>query len=233
MTESLTIDGLDFAVCRSARRKTIGLTLERDGTLLVSAPEGCDVDTLHEAVRSRLLWVHTKLAARRLLQGSPPPHRYRDGEGYWHLGTSYRLKVVKGSEGAATLRLHGGWFELAESEHARARGRFIEWYGAELTSWVASNGGRLAARLGVSPTSVTVGALGHRWGSCEPDGCIRLHWRLALLPTTAIEYVFVHELAHLRHPRHDRAFWALVDRALPDGDARKRWLAAHGARYDL
>jgi predicted metal-dependent hydrolase len=231
--ESLTVDGLDFVVRRSTRRKTIGLTLERDGGLLISAPTDCDAEALREAVQSRLLWIHTKLAARRLLQGTPPPHRYRDGEGYWYLGASHRLKVVRGAPEAPPLRLNGGWFELAESERGRAREHFVAWYGAELRAWVASYGGRFAARLGVQPTAVTVASLGHRWGSCEPDGEVRLHWRLALLPTTAIEYVFVHELAHLRSPRHDRTFWGLVDRALPDGHTRRRWLAAQGARYDL
>lgn len=233
MTDSLTLDGLEFIVRRSARRKTIGLTIERDGSLLLTAPAHCDVEALREAVRPRLLWVHTKLAERRLLQGSPPQHRYLDGEGYWHLGESHRLKVVKGDVDAPPLRLHGGWFELSEAARPRARAHFIAWYAAELTRWVEGQGGRFASRLGVRPSSVTVGSLGHRWGSCAPDGSVRLHWRLAMLPTTAIEYVLVHELAHLRVSHHDRDFWEVVDRALPDWNTRRRWLAANGARYDL
>lgn len=233
MIDTLTLDGLEFTVRRSARRKTVGLTLERDGSLLLTVPTHCDLDALREAVRPRLLWVHTKLAARRLLQGDPPPHRYLDGEGYWHFGASHRLKVVKGERDAPALRLHGGWFELTEAARPRARDHFVAWYRAELTQWVASQGMRFAARLGVHPSSVTVRSLGHRWGSCASDGRVRLHWRLAMLPTPAVEYVLVHELAHLRVPRHDRAFWDVVDCALPDWDARRRWLAAHGARYDL
>jgi predicted metal-dependent hydrolase len=228
--DRLTLDGLEFEVRRAPRRKTIGLTVERDGALVLAAPAGCDEAALREAVKARLLWVHTKLAARRLLQGTPPRHRYLDGEGYWFLGASHRLKVV--AEGAP-LRLHGGWFELSEAARPRAREHFIAWYGAELEAWAAAYGGRFAARLGVVPASVRAASLGHRWGSCDADGGVRLHWRLAMLPTSAMEYVLVHELAHLLVSRHDRAFWDAVDRVLPDWDARRRWLAAHGARYDL
>lgn len=231
MTGRLVIDDLEFEVRPAPRRKTIGLTVERDGSLVLAAPPGCDEAALREAVRPRMLWVHTKLAARRLLQGTPPPHRYFDGEGYWYQGASHRLRLVPA--GDAPLRLHGGWFELTEPARPRARAHFVAWYGAELEAWAAAHGARLAARLGVRPASVRAAALGHRWGSCGADGAVRLHWRLAMLPTTAAEYVLVHELAHLQVDRHDWAFWKAVDRALPDWDARRRWLAAHGARYDL
>lgn len=233
MTDSLRVDGLEFVVRRSPRRKTIGLTIERDGSLVVTAPTRCDDDALGDAVRSRLLWVHTKLAERRLLQGDPPPHRFLDGEGYWFLGTSHRLKLVRDGVDVPPLRLRGGWFELSQAARSSARAHFVAWYGDELSRWVTSRGQRFVARLGVRPSSVTAASLGHRWGTCASDGSVRLHWRLAMLPTKAIEYVMVHELAHLKVPRHDRAFWDVVDRALPDWDARRRWLATHGARYDL
>lgn len=231
MTERLTVDGLVFEVRRAPRRRTIGLTIERDGTLRVSAPVDCEESALHEALRSKLLWVHTKLAARRLLQGTAPRHRYVGGEGFWYLGDSYRLRVLRQAE--SPLRWQGGWFELSESARVEARSQFIRWYAARLEEHTALRAARFAGRLGVTPTSVRVDDLGTRWGCCDPYGTVRLHWRLAMLPPSAIDYVLAHELAHLRSARHDRAFWDSVDRVLPDWEVRRRWLAENGARYDL
>jgi predicted metal-dependent hydrolase len=60
---------------------------------------------------------------------------------------------------------------------------------------------------------------------------VNFHWATIQLPPSVIDYVIVHELAHLREPHHTPEFWRMVERALPDYDERKRWLAANGAEY--
>ncbi len=63
-----------------------------------------------------------------------------------------------------------------------------------------------------------------RWGSCSTDGSIYLSFRLLMMPLKIIDYVIVHELAHTKYRGHGKRFWALVKRALPDYEERKRWL---------
>jgi predicted metal-dependent hydrolase len=67
-----------------------------------------------------------------------------------------------------------------------------------------------------------------RWGSCGPDGTVRLNWRLILLEPRLAEYVVVHELAHLRHRHHQAPFWQEVSRLMPDYLDRRRELSAAG-----
>jgi predicted metal-dependent hydrolase len=67
-----------------------------------------------------------------------------------------------------------------------------------------------------------------RWGSCSPDGTIRLNWRLVLLESALAEYVVVHELAHLRHRHHQESFWQEVARLVPDHVSRRRQLRDAG-----
>lgn len=57
------------------------------------------------------------------------------------------------------------------------------------------------------------------------------HWAALLLLPSIVEYVVVHELVHLREPHHTPEFWRRVERAMPDFESRKRWLAAHCAEY--
>jgi predicted metal-dependent hydrolase len=61
-----------------------------------------------------------------------------------------------------------------------------------------------------------------RWGSCSPAGRILMNVEAVKLPVGCIDYLLVHELCHLRHPRHDRAFWRHLDRCMPDWETRRR-----------
>jgi len=87
------------------------------------------------------------------------------------------------------------------------------------------------SRLGVDSKAVEVRDLGFRWGSCGRDGTVYFHWMTILLPARIVEYVLVHELVHLIEPKHTPEFWSRVERAIPDSEARKRWLAEQGMAY--
>lgn len=74
------------------------------------------------------------------------------------------------------------------------------------------------------PRQVRVKDQKHIWGSCGQDQVINLNWHLIHAPKTVLEYAVVHELCHLRHRNHDKAFWSLVGSILPDWQIRKTWL---------
>jgi predicted metal-dependent hydrolase len=122
---------------------------------------------------------------------------------------------------------------LRRTDAERGRQRFASWYRARAMPWIQRHVALYADRIGAHPTRVSVGSLGHRWGSCGPDGALRFHWRVILLPGPIAEYLVVHELAHLRVPRHSPEFWRSVERVLPDYHARRAWLNENGARYDV
>ena len=72
-----------------------------------------------------------------------------------------------------------------------------------------------------------------RWGECHPDGTLKFNWRLILCPPVVIDYVVVHELAHLKVAGHNPRFWGQVAKVLPDYAARRRWLNREGAPFLL
>ena len=86
------------------------------------------------------------------------------------------------------------------------------------------------SRMGVKPTEIRVQDLGFRWGSCGKSGSVNFHWATLLFPPPVIDYVIVHELAHLVEPDHSKKFWNLVAKTLPEYEQRKAWLAERGGR---
>lgn len=236
MNETLAIGDLTFTICRSAKRSTIGLTIERDGTLRIHAPLDCPIEQIEQIATAKQLWVHTKLAEKQLLAQPSITKHFVSGEGFSFLGRSYRLRLInpaRAQPATAVLRLHQGRFLLQREEQPRARQHFITWYTAHARPWIAQCAQRVAQRLEVAPQAVDVRDLGFRWGSCSQAGKLYFHWRTILLPPRIIEYIVTHELVHLHEPHHDRAFWQRLERSLPDYQVRKQWLAERGGLFGL
>lgn len=163
---SLVVDGLTYELRRSPRRTTIGITVDRDGSLILSAPDDCSTQTIEQTARKKQLWVHTKLTEKRLLFRPKPPKKYVTGEGFHHLGRSYRLLLIDAPEddtSTPALRLRRGRFELRRDERHRAGEHFVEWYVRNGQPWIHRRVDLFSDRVGASPASVEVRELSIRW----------------------------------------------------------------------
>lgn len=226
---TLTLGDLKFEVRRSESRRILELTVERDGSLVLSAPGEVPLARLERFARQKRFWVYQKLAAKEALPPSRPARRFVTGEGFPYLGRSHRLQLVATLD--VPVKLADGRLKMRRSEAVRGRAALVRWYAAHAQPWLAERVQRHAGRVRVEPTSVTVQDLGFRWGSCGKGGQLHFHWQAILLPPRIIDYIVVHELAHLREPHHTPAFWRLVERAMPDWEQRRRWLADHGGEF--
>jgi predicted metal-dependent hydrolase len=229
MSETLEVGGLTFDVRRSVRRKTLGLTVDRGGELVVYAPEDAATSELVGWARSRLLWVHGKLASKQALGLKVRQPEFVTGESFRYLGRNYRLRLVDQQSNA--LRLDGETFLLRRDARSAAGEHFRRWYRANGLPWLQERICSLAPRVGSVPERIQIRELGFRWGSCTRDGDISLHWKLLQLPTRLIDYVIIHELVHLTEPHHGRQFRMRLDCALPDWRERQEDLARSGAAY--
>jgi predicted metal-dependent hydrolase len=232
VNESLIIGDLTFTLRRSERRKSIGLTVERDGALILNAPADCPSSKLTSVVLGKSLWIYTKLAEKERLFRINSPKQYVSGEGFYYLGRSYRLMFTDPDVHDATaLRLSQGRFILRRDERHNAEGHFINWYINHGQLWLTNRVSSFSARIGVAPESVTVRDLGFRWGSCSPLGRVNFHYRIMQLPPRIIEYIVVHELVHLLRPNHDQDFWGRIRMVIPDYMMRRQWLAENGGDF--
>jgi predicted metal-dependent hydrolase len=228
MNEVLAVEDLTFEVRRSARRRTLEIIVDRGGELVIAAPDGLDTAVMTDFVREKRFWLYQKLAEKEALRPPAPAKEYVDGEGFAYLGRSYRLSLVEAQD--RLLALERGRFRLVRAEAPRGREHFVRWYAEHALPWLRRRVAAWAPRLGVSPAGVEVRDLGYRWGSCGAAGTLNFHWATILLPPAVVEYVVVHELAHLHERHHTPDFWLRVERAMPDYERRKTWLAQNGGR---
>lgn len=210
-----------------SRRKTLGITVERDCSVVVQAPEGTDPELIRRAVEAKRQWIYEK--TRHPQKSREPPHppgtELVSGESILYLGRHYPIEMVDRPGYAIEFR------NRFIVPRARAAGRdavFREWLKARARERILPRVCRQAQVLGVEYTGTDITDGHYRWGSCTPNGRLNFNWRLIKAPLFVIDYVIAHELAHLIEPNHTRRFWAIVKTQVVHMEKAKDWLKQHG-----
>lgn len=228
-------DDISYQVVRS-RRATADIIIERDGRVLVRAPESVPDERIEDLVEAKRYWIYKNLAEWRDINATRVLREYRNGEGFLYLGRSYRLLLV--ADQAEPLLLKNGRFCLRrdlvdEGAVEAAKAAFRDYYIARGIERITQRVNYFAPKVGVVPSEINVRDLGHRWASCSPNGNLAFHWKCMMAPQTIIDYIVVHELCHFHQPDHTDAFWNEVDKVLPSYGERKEWLRKNGAGLDV
>jgi predicted metal-dependent hydrolase len=219
-----------YAVQRSAR-KTIGLYVERDGSVLVRAPEAATDERIAAAVRSKERWIFRAQARWAALNPQRTLREFVSGETIYFLGQPHRLDFRVGAERGVSRE--GDVFVLRTADKARAESLLKDFYRAEGLARLPGLVRQHSESMGLTPGRVRVQELGHRWGSCSAAGTLNFHWKAMAVPLEVLHYLVVHELAHLVHRDHSQKFWQQVEAEIPSWQHHAAWLAAHGAKMTL
>ncbi len=224
----LVVGDLVFKVVPACRRKTIEIVVERDASLVLKAPPTVTIERATRFVAEKRQWVYRKLVEKDALIGPPVVKKFVEGEGFAYLGRSYRLTLTP--EGTC-VRLHQGRFHLPAAQADQGTAAMRRWYTDVGSKWLQKRICPWAARLGERSVAVEVRDLGFRWGSARPHKGhqhINIHWATLQLPPTLIDYILVHELAHLPEANHAPEFWSIVARLMPGYQSQKTALASVG-----
>jgi predicted metal-dependent hydrolase len=218
---------------RQSRRKTASIYIERDGQVSLLVPDTLSDHQINALIESKRKWIYRSLAEWQDLNATRVQRTYVNGEGFLYLGRSYRLKLV--AEQSAPLMLKDGYFCLRANNGSLldAATTFGEFYRQRGKQRICERVAFFQSRMGVYPKTVRVLDMQHRWASCTPKGNLNFHWKCIMAPPTILDYIIVHELAHLLHRNHTEAFWHEVDKVVPDYRERKLWLRRQGAAMDM
>ena len=254
---SIEFDGrlIEYTIIRSARRKkAIQLALDPQQGVVVRSPVRVPNDEIADMVRERAPWILRK-APDNLLR--PTPRRFTDGETLFYLGKEIPIITealqdtdmgIDRGGGAlmrltapaeVSVRLADDAFRISipagisEEERISAVRAVLErWYRREAARLLPEAVARWQCKVSrKKPSQVLIRSQRRRWGSCSSDGSIRLNWRLIMAEPELIEYVVVHELAHLAVMNHSPHFWKRVERAMPDYRDRKKRLDDIGFHF--
>jgi predicted metal-dependent hydrolase len=229
---------IEYTVIRSRRRRTtMQITLDPEAGVVVAAPQGIPAEQLRDLVGRRAGWITRRIAGQAL---QPRPRRFASGESLPYLGHQAPLELtLNGTRRVRVDFAHGAFAvvapaSLSETERRAAIERaVVRWYIQRAAECLAERVAHWAALAAVAPTQVLVRDQRRRWGSCSPKGVLRFNWRLILAPPTLLDFVVVHELAHLRVRNHSAAFWAEVAKLLPDFKLRRAQLKELGPQLSL
>lgn len=225
-----------ITVIRTGRRKTATIKIV-EGDVHVIVPQHLSQKRIEELIRKKTPWIQQKLHLQASIK-PVKPKEYVSGEAFSYLGKNYRLKLIEGdSEG---VKLKGGRFlvEVEKSLSGTARTAYVQaqlaqWYQQHAEQLLQGKVERFAPLLGVSPNCIKVKYYKSRWGSCTAEGNITFNWRIIMAPHVIVDYVVVHELAHLKHHDHSSSFWQSVKSVFPEYLELRNWLKVNAPRLTL
>ncbi|MDE0209196.1 MAG: SprT family zinc-dependent metalloprotease [Boseongicola sp.] len=208
---------ISINVRRSARARRLSLRVSNlDGRVTLTVPAGMSLRTAQDFAEKKANWIASAV------EGRPRPMLVDVGAEIPVEGRSH--KVVAGAE--STARLADGRIEAPPGSAAPAVMALLKELARERLATAAWRHSRAVRRefrqLKLKDTR-------SRWGSCSAEGNLMFSWRLILAPPSVLDYVVAHEVAHLRHMDHSRAFWNVVRNVCPEYQAPRNWLRREGA----
>ena len=185
------------------------------------------MEKIRQMVELKRQWIYEKIGHPQKYQGlpHPPGKELVSGESALYLGRLYRIEVVKaGLEGIRFTQR----FLIPERQSGERVEALREWYIDRAKEKIVPRVTMHARSLGVDIAGVKIVDNRYRWGSCTMNDYISLNWRLIKAPMFVIDYIIVHELAHLIEPNHTPRFWNTVRTQVGAMEKAKTWLKENG-----
>ena len=205
-----------YTLKRTGRRRSIGLRIDDRG-LTVNIPLRASEKWLHSVLQEKAAWVVEKLESWQAKK--PAPQQWVDGEPILYRGESFMLRIIP-SLFDAPPQLHGTQLIVHVSKTdnpAVIEKSIMRWYRHEALQLFTECIAHFAPLLNVNPNEIKLSSARTQWGSCTTHGTVRLNWQLIKMPLHLVDYVVVHELAHLREMNHSAMWWKQHARIMRSG----------------
>lgn len=208
--------------------------LPPQGAVRIAAPSHMNLDTIRVFAISKLAWIKTQQRKMRE-QDREAPREYRDRESHYVWGRRYLLRRME-KESAPRVELKQTRLLLQVrpgTNEKRSREILDAWYREQLRAALPDLIAKWEPLMGVKVGHVFVQRMKTRWGSCNPASrAIRLNTDLARKPAGCLEYILVHEMAHLIEPTHNARFVAVIEMFLPQWQYLRKQLNHLPVRHE-
>ena len=213
---------MEYELTRS-RRKTLCIAVSKEGKLIVRAPLGLSGKAIEAFLTEKSDWIEEKLDLYGRLSEEKRKFRLAEGSLLPFLGKEYPIRAGSGPLLTEEEILLPGKDLYKEAE---------DFYRQQARRLLPQKAAFWGEKMGLTPQRISVTGAKTRWGSCSAKGNLNFSWRLMRAPEEAVDYVVVHELAHLQELNHSKAFWNLVKTAMPGWEYRRQLLIAVQRRLE-
>lgn len=206
-------------------RKTMGIKVYPDCSVKVIVPTETKEEAIESKVREKAPWILKQQKEFLSYHPLTPPRKYINGESHLYLGRHYKLRIEAGK--VNDVKLKEGKLFISHTEKTAPEKVLLDWYKQKADKQFAillEKSLKLFLRYSIETPKIEIRQMTKRWGSCTPKGKVILNLELIKAPKGCIEYVIIHELCHLIHHNHSRAFYHLQDSLMPDWNKWKERL---------
>lgn len=225
------VNNIQYSLKKS-NRKTLSIYVEVDGSISVLAPIHKTDEDINKAIESKQLQIYRKISELNELRESQVIRELVNGESYLYLGRNYRLQFVDSQN--VPVKLENGYFKICRNNKLPVEQLLKKYYKEKCIQKVKERIKIYSAQMRVEFNQLKVMELKNRWASYSPaTRNINFNWKCIMAPLNVIDYIVVHELAHIKHNNHSDAFWSEVDKVIPDYRERLEWLRYNGASISI
>lgn len=208
-------------------RKTLTIQVNPDGEIYVSAPDFLTRGEIASAIKRKAPWIIKQQNQFALSKPQTPPRKYVSGETHLYLGRQYRLKLINSE--SDYVKVYKGWMHIGTSNHSASNVEKLlkQWYrikASQVFDNIIDDVIPRFSKYNIEKPKILVRTMLKRWGSCTNTGKITLNTELVKSSKGSIEYVIIHELCHLIHLNHNKEFYHLQSKMMPDWTVWKKRL---------
>lgn len=226
------LEKINVSVVRSKKRKTTQL-LMKNQSLIINAPMFFQDSDISFLLKKYEHWIQKNYAK----QSPPPPKKhYVENECFPLRGKNYSLQIHQNPQHKIP-HISNEFLKIYLPKKVIHQTLYVQkkiqaWYLQEASTYLLEKTDEIAKKIELYPQSVIIKSFKAQWGNCyQASKKIQYNWRLIMAEESIIDYVIVHELCHLIHANHSKAFWRCVEQILPHYQQSRQWLKKNGHEF--
>lgn len=218
---------------RDRRRRTVLLKVSGPDKISVTAPLYVKDADLENILIAKKRWLSNRIKDQQRLATNPANQAVAAGLPLLFRGKTYQLALKESPRSSSSVSISSDHIIVSippaySTSHEYLSSVLQKWYVSQATALLHERTKYWAAKIGVTPSRLTMRDQKTRWGSCSSKGNVNYSWRLVMAPDAVVDYLVIHELCHMHIPNHSADFWQLVSRYSPDYDKHRQWLHENG-----
>ncbi len=232
---NITLNGqtISYSIKRSTRARLVRLEMRRETGLTVVIPDRYTIERLPLILEEKRNWILRKFSEYCEAQPYHEEKELKSGDTVPYLGQDLVIEKQQNIGNADGITLKQNRLAVSLRSTSRFNTALEQWYRVQAARVVKKKIDELSHRLGLTYNRLFIRGQKTRWGSCSHKGNISVNWKLIMAPEPVIDYVIIHELAHLKEMNHTDRFWELVAQYCPRYRDHKKWLKEHESNLSI